>query len=170
MAKKVDRAPGRVAANQDFDSLYRKFLKLFYEEGNRERAEPVAQRLEKALADSPELADSIRGEEVRSLIAELRGGFAEAARCREAEIRKILELHNLAVNTPNWEYVAGQYDFGDVSDRLDLLAILYDKQGELDRAISTLEESKRYCQSHGIPFGGQDVLDELARAVVPARR
>jgi hypothetical protein len=109
-------------------------------------------------------AGSIREEEIRSLIAESRGDFAQAARSREAEIRKILQLHTLSVNTPGWEYVARQYDFSDVSDRLDLLAILYDELGDLDRAIATLRESKQYCESHEAPFDGQGLLDELEQA------
>lgn len=121
----------------------------------------LAVELEAALTSTEEVADSIRGEEIRSLLAEFRDDFAEAARCREAEIRKILELHSLTVNTPHWEIVSRQYDFSDVSDRLDLLAMLYDRQGDTTRAIATLKESKAYCASHGVEFDGQDLLDEL---------
>src|SRR5262249_27950121 len=148
----------------DFDSLCLELLRRYYEEGDRERAGEVASRLEEALASSPDYAHSIRGEEVRSIIAELRGDLPRAIQGREAEIRKILELHERALNTQNWGYVSRLYDYGDVSDRLDLLAILYDKQGELDRAVAILMESKNYCQSHDIPFDAQDLLDELERA------
>jgi hypothetical protein len=111
--------------------------------------------LEKALNASPEYAASIRGEEVRSIIAEFREDLVGAIHSREAEIRKILELHALAAHTRNWDYVCRQYDFSDVSDRLDLLAILYDAQGDRDRATAILVESKQYCESHRIPFDGQ---------------
>src|SRR4051794_636299 len=97
------------------ESLYLELLRRFYDENDREQAVRVAARLEKRMAAAPEYADSIRGEEIRSLIAELRGDLAEAARSREAEIRKILELHTLAVNSPGWNYVSRQYDFSDVS-------------------------------------------------------
>jgi hypothetical protein len=107
---------------------------------------------------------TLRGEEVRSLIAELRDELSLAIQSREAEIRKILELHSRTLNTPGWKYVSQQYDFDDVSDRLDLLAILYDKQGELSRAIAILLESKEYCQTHKIPFDSQDLLEELEEA------
>lgn len=152
------------------ESLYVEFVKQFYEKQNHKRAEQLAPGLEKALAESPEYARSIRGEEVRSLLAELRGDFKEAARSREAEIRKILQLHALAVNTPSWDYVARQYDFSDVSDRLDLLAMLYDEQGEGERAIRILQESKQYCQAHAIPFDAQDLLDELEQALTAAAK
>jgi len=149
-------------AKRELESLYLKLVTLFYQKDDREQALAVASRLDRVLAGSADYAASIRGEEVRSLIAELRGDLAEAARSREAEIRKILELHTLTVNTEHWKYVSRQYDFSDLSDRLDLLAILYDSQGETDRAIATLLESKRYCESHRIPFDAQDVLEELS--------
>jgi hypothetical protein len=147
----------------DFESLYLELLKLYYEEGNREQARKVASRLDESLVASPEFAYSIRGEEVRSIIAELRDDLSEAIQSREAEIRKILELHTRALNSASWKYVSQQYDFSDVSDRLDLLAILYDKQGELHRAIAVLLESKQYCEANGIPFDAQDLLDELEK-------
>jgi DNA-binding transcriptional regulator YiaG len=145
----------------DLESLYLELLNRYYEQGDRERASTVASRLEQALASSPAYAHSIRGEEVRSIIAELRGDLPTAIQSREAEIRKILELHELALKTKSWGYVSRLYDYGDVSDRLDLLAILYDKQGEVDRAIAILVESKNYCLSHQIPFDGQPLLEEL---------
>jgi hypothetical protein len=117
--------------------------------------------LHQELTATPELAESIRGEEIHSLIAELQGDFTTAIRSREAEIRKILELHALAVNTPSWDYVRPLYDFTDVGDRLDLLAILYDRQGDTDRAIATLRESRGYCESHEVSFDAQDLLDEM---------
>jgi len=153
-----------VPAPREFDSLYLSLVKLFYEKNDRKGTEKLVLRLEKVLAASPDYSDSIRGEEIRSLIAEFRGDFAEAARSREAEIRKILELHALTANTKHWKYVSRQYDFSDVSDRLDLLAILYDRQGKLERAISTLLESRHYCESHRIAFDAQDLLEELEQS------
>jgi hypothetical protein len=153
-----------VPGHGQLETLYIRLVRAFYEKDDRPRAEKVAARLEEVLAASPEDSRSIRGEEIRSLIAELRGDFAEAARSREAEIRKILELHTLTANTPHWKYASRQYGFSDVGDRLDLLAILYDAQGEIDRAISVLLESKNYCQAHEIPFDAEDLLHELEEA------
>ncbi len=154
--------PAEVA--DETESLYQELLHWFYEKANRERAQKVARRLEAALAARPDVADSIRGEEIRSLLAELRGDLTEAIRSRESEIRKIFELHSLARDTPGWDYVRRQYDYGDVSDRLDLLAALYADQGDLDRAIATLQESKQFSEAHQIPFDGQDLLDEFTDA------
>jgi len=152
------------AITADTELLYLGLLKEFYEKGNRERANHFAIQLEESLAASPEYAYSIRGEEIRSIIAELRDRYADAIQSRETEIRKILELHTRTIGTPHWEYVSKQYDFSDVSDRLDLLAILYDKKGEQDRAIQILIESKQFCLAHHIPFDAQDLLDELEQS------
>lgn len=159
--KNRSESNGADSARAEIASLYDRLVELFYDAGDYEQAEPIAQRLHEKLVQSPELSASIRCDEIRSILAELRGDLPEAARSREAEIRKILELHSAALNTSSWKYVSQQYDFSDVSDRLDLLAILYDKQGDLDRAIATLRESSEYCQSHNIEFDGQDLLDEL---------
>jgi DNA polymerase III delta prime subunit len=162
MSKQVDEQRDESILNQyTLDSLYYDFVKHYYENDDRESAAPLVSRLETLLADSPDYSNTIRGEEIRSLIAQFRGNLSEAIQNREAEIRKILELHALTVNTPSWEYISRKYGFHDVSDRLDLLAILYDEQGELDRAIAVLLESKQYCESHNIPFDATDLLEEL---------
>jgi hypothetical protein len=145
----------------ELEALYLELVKQFYDRGDRARAKRAALRLEKLLATSHDFAESIRGEEVRSLIAELRGNLPEAIKSRQAEIRKILALHELSVRTPKWKYVSSQYDFSDVSDRYDLLATLYDELGELDSAIAVLKESKAYCEAHKIPFDGQELLEKL---------
>jgi hypothetical protein len=165
MTNKVSNNRQKAIPGEDeTETLYHELLRWFYEKENRERAREVAARLEAALAGRPDVAASIRGEEIRSLLAELRGDLAGAVRSRESEIRKILELHSLAVNTPGWDYVLRQYDFSDVSDRLDLLATLQAEQGDLERAIATLQESKGFCEAHQVPFDGQDLLEEYEQA------
>lgn len=154
----------RAATGDETETLYIEFLDAFYGAGDRKRSERIAKRLEKALATRPDYHESIRTEEIRSLIAELRGDFATAISSREAEIRKIFELHSMSINTPNWEYILSLYGFGDLSDRLDLLALLYDQQGDLDRAIAVSEESKLFCDAHKIPFDGEEILAELTTA------
>jgi hypothetical protein len=146
---------------KELEALYLELVKQFYDRGDRARAKKAALLLEKLLSTSPKFAESIRGEEVRSLIAELHGNLPQAIQSRQAEIRKILALHELTVRTPRWKYVSRQYDFSDVSDRYDLLATLYDELGELDSAIAVLKESKRYCEDHKIPFDGQELLEKL---------
>lgn len=159
MPNKVNRSRQADSAD-DVETLYLDLLHSFYEEKDHERARGVAERLEAALAERPDFAGSIRGEEVRSLIAELRGDLAEAVRRRESEIEKIRQLHSLVEDKPGRDYVFRQYDYSDLSDRLDILATLYAEQGDLDRAVDLLHESKRFCESHKIPFDGQDLLDE----------
>ena len=150
----------------EFESLYLSLVKLFYEKDDRRQTQKIASRLEKSARGFAGLFRFDPWRRDPLLDRRVPRGFCRGGRSREAEIRKILELHTLTANTENWKYVARQYDFSDVSDRLDLLAILYDTQGELDRAISTLLESKHYCQSHRIPFDAQDLLEELGQAAL----
>jgi hypothetical protein len=116
------------------------------------------------LQKEPDVAGSIRGQEIRSIIAELEGNLDDAIRYRQSEIQKIQELHRIARDTPGWEYAFRQYDYSDLRDRLDLLASLYADQGDLKRAVDTLTESRQLCQAHNIEFDGQDLLDEFTRA------
>jgi hypothetical protein len=159
--KEVDRPPGYIDLPDEMEALYHALIEAFYEREDRERARTIAGKLEEALNNRPEVGDSIRGEEIRSLIAELNGNLREAIRRRESEIRKILELHSLGFGKPSWDYVFRQYDYSDVSDRLDILACLYENVGDWDLAIATLRESRVYCDGHGIPFDGQDLLNEF---------
>ncbi len=169
MTRKVPRnRNGACQVTDEIEALYHELLGAFYEDADDERARPIISRLEAALKDRPEFPDSIRGEEIHSIIAELQGDLAEAVRYREREIRKIHELHRLAEGTPGWDYVLRQYDPSDLSDRLDLLAILYANQGDFQRAIATLQESKQYCESHRIAFDGQDCLDDFTLTRVHA--
>ena len=138
-----------------------KLLKVFYEKPNHKQARAVAEELEKVAAAKPGFQDSIKGEEIRSLLAEVRGDLNSAAQVAKRKFVKILELYALSANTPGWPHVLRHYDYSDISDRLDLLAALYDKQGDTARAVATLQESKQWCQSHQITFDGQDLLDEL---------
>ncbi len=159
--KKTDQPFDSSELTEEVETLYASLIDAFYDKGDRERARQIATELQQILNNRPDVADSIRGEEIRSLIAELNGNLQEAIRRREGEIRKILELHSLACGKPSWAYVFRQYDYSDVSDRLDLLASLYANAGDWEWAIATLRESKAYCNGHGIPFDGQDLLDEF---------
>jgi len=165
MTSRVTRGrKGEADAADEIETLYLELLRSFYEEEDRERARTVAERLEAALAERPDFAESIRAEEVRSLIAELRGDLNEAVQRRESEIDKIRQLHSLALNKPGQDYVFRQYDFSDLSDRLDILATLHAEQGNLERAVELLHESRQFCESHHVPFDGQDLLDEYEEA------
>jgi hypothetical protein len=151
--------------NDDLDALYHDLLRLFYDDEDREASLHLATRLEAALQAHPDVAESIQGDAIGSLLAEVHGDFDEAIRKRESEIRKIRELHRLAQGTPGEGLVLRQYGHDDLSDRLDLLAALYGEKGELDRAVAVLEESRQLCEDRGIPFDGQDLLDEFREAL-----
>jgi hypothetical protein len=150
---------------QNIEDLYLRLLQAFYEDEDRDEAHKVGKLLEVELASRPDFAESIRGDEVRSLLAELSGDLASATQWRESEIRKIFELHILAQGTAGWASVQKQYDYSDIGDRLDLLANLYAQTGNYRRALDVLEESKNFCASHQIPFDGADLLEEFTTQI-----
>jgi hypothetical protein len=99
-------------------------------------------------------------EECRSLICEIRGDLPGAIKHRENEIRLIKRLHRISQNTPSHNFALSQYDYSDLSDRLDLLATVYYEAGKPKRATRTLEESKKLCATRGIKFAGQELMRE----------
>ncbi len=161
MTNKVNHRQAHSA--HDIETLYLDLLHSFYEEEDHERSRDVAERLEAALAERPNFAGSIRGEEVRSLIAELRGDLAEAVRHRESEIEKIRQLHGLVEDNPGRDYVFRQYDYSDLSDRLDILATLYAEQGDLERAVEILQESQRFCESTRFRLTGRTFWTSMSK-------
>ncbi len=97
------------------------------------------------------------------MVYETRGDLRKAIDHRENEVRLIRRLHDLARFAPSQELVLRDYGYGDLSDRLDLLATLYHDNGNLDKALAVLQESKQLCQTHGIAFDGEDLLEEYSR-------
>jgi hypothetical protein len=126
--------------------------------------------LEKLLQKASSDHVAILGEECWSLIYEIRGDLAKAIRYRESEIRQIRRLWEASVGTPGEEIALRHYGVSDLSDRLDLLAILYHDAGDRDKALRVLQESKQLCEAHGVRFDGKDLLrDYLAEKKRAAR-
>jgi hypothetical protein len=146
---------------EDLAYLRDALLYWFYGRVDRKRARRYGDLLEQILNDVEE--DSIVAQECRSLIAEVRGNISKAIRHRVREIELIRRLHQISVGKPGEEFVFSQYGIGDLSDRLDLLAMLHHAAGKRDRAIVVLNESKAVCETHGLSFDGADLLDEYLR-------
>ena len=147
-----------------------KILDWFYGRGNRRRALPFCDRLQTLLEKTPDAHEAILGEECWSLIREVQGDLAGAIAYREREIELTKRLLRISAKSPHRDYICRDHDYPDLSDRLDLLAILYHDAGDLAKAIHVLRESRRLCQRHGIPFDGEDVLrDYLAEAAADGR-
>jgi tetratricopeptide (TPR) repeat protein len=140
--------------------LREKILHWFYGLQDRPRALKYSKRLEKLLRKASPDHQAILGEECWSLIYELKEDLVKAIRYREREIKLIKRLRTISRQSPSGDWVLQYYDVSDLSDRLDLLAILIHDSGDLDRAIEVLQESKRLCKSHDIPFDGADLLDD----------
>ena len=100
-----------------------------------------------------------------SAVAEVAGDLKKAIRYRQREIETLRKLSQSDV--PELARVKHE----EVSDSLDLLAIHYWDLGNLPKALKILEQSKRYCEEHGIPFDGQDIVDEVRSEItsVPSR-
>jgi hypothetical protein len=149
----------------EIDYLRLKILHWFYEREDRRKALPFCARLQALLERTPDAHEAILGEECWSLICEVRGDLAGAIAYRQREIELIKRLHRISINTPGRDIVWRGYDYSDLSDRLDLLAILYHDAGNLPQAIRVLRESRQLCKRHGIAFDGADLLrDYLAEA------
>jgi hypothetical protein len=143
------------------DYLYHKLLYWLYERGDKTRARMFADRLGPVLAKSSPGHDAIFPEECWSLICEAKDDLPGAIKHRKREIKLIGRLHEISRNTPKEKDIFGLYGMDDLSERLDLLAVLYHDSGNLDHAIRTLHESKRLCDEEGIEFDGDDILREF---------
>jgi len=172
MKNKATSRPQKARGGWDeIDALYHRLLHWFYGKHDRTKARAIADRLEPALGKVSDGRSSIKAAECRSLIAEVRGDLGEAIKQREKEIRLIRRLHKISLDTPGRDYVLRRYDFSDLSDRLDLLAILYHDAGDLEKAVQVLRRSKRLCEAHGIRFDGADILEDYTvKRLHPRRR
>lgn len=140
--------------------LYDKLLYWLYQREDPGKARSYAERLEKLLTLTDPNHEAIFGEECRSLVFEAKGDLRKSLQHREKEVRLIRRLHEVARHAANPDLVLKDYGYGDLSDRLDLLATLYHDAGQIDKAIAILKESKKLCEKHRLPFDAEDVLQE----------
>jgi tetratricopeptide (TPR) repeat protein len=142
---------------KEIDYLYHKALYWWFEREDRRRAFLYAERLRPLLEREDARSEAILGAASRALIAELDGNLNDAIRHRIHEIELIRRLNEIG-GPPSILFGPD-----DIADRLDLLAILYWHSGELEKAEQTLEESRRLCEQHKIPFDGTDLLKDVRR-------
>jgi tetratricopeptide (TPR) repeat protein len=140
--------------------LYDKLLYWLYQRQEVERARPYAERLERLLPTADARHEAIRGEECWSLVYETKGDVHKAIKHRLNEIRLIRRLHRISRHAPNERVMLKAYGYDDLSDRLDLLAVLYHNSGDSESALRSLQESRQLCKQHGIKFDGDDILQE----------
>src|SRR5262245_51767919 len=137
----------------EMDELYECLLTRIYEDQDPAQARPVADRLESLLASANEdEVGAIFAEECKSLIREARGELPDAIKHRENEIRLILRLHEISLNTDSEDIVLGQYDYEDLRDRLYILSSLCHDSGDRERAIEILRASRQLCLDRGLEF------------------
>ena len=145
---------------EQISQMYDRLVYWLYERQDADRARSYADRLEKTLARNETEAGAIFAEECRSLIYEARGDGKQAIKHREKEIALIRRLHARARNTLNERYVFRQYSYADLRDRLEVLAMLYREQGDVDKAVATLQRAKHFCKKHRVSFTAEAILQE----------
>lgn len=170
-ARRMTREPGAGSTRRKFAHewdeiryLYHKLLYWLYERQDGRAARKFADRLDELLRRASPSHEAILGEECWSLIWEARGNLDRAIAFREHEIRLIHKLWRAAAHSPVRDAVLKGYGPDDLSDRMDLLAILYRDAGRLDDALKTLRQSKRLCEEQGVPFDGEATLQEFMAA------
>ena len=142
------------------DDIYHQLLNWFYDKQNLQRARPIAKRLERLLSEVTSDQQTILGEGAWSTVLECKGDLVGAIKHRENEIRLMKRLFQISSKAPDPKAVLKHYDYPDLSDRLDLLAILYHDTGDLEQALRVLRQSKLLCENHGIPFDGKNLLED----------
>jgi hypothetical protein len=142
---------------EEIDYLYFKILHWFYGRHDRRRASAFADRLWRLVAEADPKEEAILGASCRAILAEVEGDLHAAIRYRKKEIALLRRLQQLI---PPAEVMPGP---DDISDRLDLMAILYWNLGDLAQAERILEESKQLCESSGIKFDGKDLLRDVRK-------
>lgn len=144
--------------------LYHKTLYWAYEKQNWRQAQRFAVPLKRLVAEADPEAEAYLGMSCRALVAEVEGDLRKAIQFREREIDMIRRLIQLDVPE------GARLDLDELSDSLDLLALHYWELGDLPKALEILDQSKRYCAKHQIPFDGQDIIDEVRGELQAASR
>lgn len=144
----------------EIDYLYHKLLYWLYQREDLEAARPYTDRLEHRLSQADPNHEAIFGEECWSLVCETRKDFRGAIKHRKKEISLIHQLHRASRGKAYEKIALKDYGYKDLRDRLSLLAILYRDNGDLDKAIKTLEDCKQLSQDHGVKFDSEVLLQE----------
>jgi len=161
MRTKAPRAKShRVQKWREIEDLYHKLLYWYYDRQDLKKARQVARQLEGRLSAATSDRRTILYKGAWSLVLECKGDLLGAIKYREEEIGLIKRLLQISLKAPNPKAILKYYDYADLSDRLDLLAILYHDAGNLEQAHKILRQSKRLCEMHQLPFDGQDLLDD----------
>jgi hypothetical protein len=140
--------------------LYHKLLYWLWQRQDRRRALRYCGRLETLLPKASPDHRAILGEACWSLVAETRGDLPAAIRYRENEIRLIKRLRRISARSPVRDEILRGYGLPDLSDQLDVLAILNHNAGRVNQAIRILHQSERLCKAHGLRFDGRDLLKQ----------
>lgn len=139
----------------EIERLYYLVLKHFYGSPHRIKdALRYARSLKTLLETTPESQEAILGQNALALLAELQDDLPAAIKHRETVVemlRRLLEGSDRMKDL----------DWSDVTDQLTLIALLYDRSGDTNRALRILAESRKLCLRHHIQFDDDDLIQEL---------
>jgi len=155
----------RSRKRQSLPDLYHQLLYWYYDRQNTRKARQLAGGLKRLLAEATSNEHTILGEGAWALVLECLGDLSGAIKHRGKEIQLIKRLLQISSKSPHPKAVLKYYDYSHLSDRPDLLPILYHDAGNLGQALKVLRQSKRICEKQGIPFDGKDLWEDyLAEA------
>ena len=138
--------------------LYHRILDLFYGQGSKARAVPIAFRLLRILDKLDPNSDALLTLAARAVLAELDGDLVEAIQFRK---RELVAMDRLIAKR---QLEAASLDFSDYADRLDLMANLSFDLGDLDAAEEAIGQSLAFCRKHGVKFDGKDIQSAIRKA------
>ncbi len=159
------RSPNKPTADlwSEVNKLFDRVLEDLYERDDRSAAMKHVPRLEVLVERGDPHRQGIFAAECRSLIAEARTDLVSAIAFRKHEIAQILRLWQSAKDKQQLIFFRELYRPADLSDRYDLLAILYHDAGQLKKAIRTLWKSRELCEEHGVKFDSPDLLRDYLK-------
>jgi hypothetical protein len=155
---------------QEIDYLHKRVEHWFCVKCDRQRAAPFAKRLATLLTQEASAGATPFTEGVWALLCEVQEDLAAAIVHREKEIRLLKRLFEVAIAQANFDLVVAYYDYQDLVDRLDKLAVLYRGAGRIDDAIKTCEEARRLAATHGLKFAGEALLKDCKEIARVERR
>jgi Zn-dependent peptidase ImmA (M78 family)/O-acetyl-ADP-ribose deacetylase (regulator of RNase III) len=143
----------------ELEAIYAKAVSVLGEMPREQAASSIdLDRFEELLRNTSADESSIFRHECLSIAGELRGDLSAAVNHRRIAVSLINRLLESAAEAGNSSAVAEAYDYSDLVDQMDLLAILLYDAGMLDDAITVLSESNAICESHKLEFSGAELL------------
>jgi tetratricopeptide (TPR) repeat protein len=112
---------------------------------DKEKAKQFYEKLKKIVLENDEQKESILGVDSLLMLARFEGNIEKEIYYNKLSINLVTKLLNLgeAVDPYTWE---------DVLDSMELLATLYEENGQRDKALAIVEECFELSKKHNLHF------------------